>query len=304
MMNLVELGLASGRALMSALSPVAEFDVSGRVVLITGGADGIGLALARELKSRGASIAIVDRNTENLQKAAMELGGEVMALEADVRDRDVMAKHVADVLGHFGRLDVVIANAGVAPDPYTVRTIASDEFDRIIDINLIGVLNTVKPAIEPIIESRGHIVVVASAAAFMPGMGLAAYMVSKAGAEQLGRALQIELAAHGASAGVAYFGFVQTELARPLDEDELLRECDARIPFPLRRRISAEQAATAVANGIAQRTGTIVAPGAWTPVAVLRGLVGPAAARYLAQDSWTHNMIRRVEHRVEEGEEQ
>ncbi len=295
--------LMAARAVVSALAPSA-FDVSGRVVLITGGADGIGLALARELRSRGALIAIVDRDLQNLQAVAAELGGEALALEADVRDRDDMAKQVAHVVEHFGHLDVVIANAGVAPNPYTVRTIPPDEFDRIVDINLIGVLNTVKPAIEPIIESRGHIVVVASAAAFMPGMGLAAYMVSKAGAEQLGRALQIELAPHGASAGVAYFGLVQTELARPLDEDELLREFDAHIPGPLRRRISADEAATTVADGIARRAGTTIAPSAWTLIATLRGLIGPSASRVLAQDSWTHNMIRRVERRNHQGETQ
>lgn len=297
MKNLFENTLLPVRMAVTSLLSSPEYEVSGRVALVTGGADGIGLALARKLKTRGASVAIIDRNAEALESARTVLRDGVLYLEADVRDREVMAQHVQHVVDHFGRLDIVVANAGVAPDPATVRTMAADEFERIIDINLIGVLNTVKPAIEPIIESHGHIVLVASAAAFMPGMGLAAYMASKAGVEQLGRALRIELAPHGASAGVAYFGFVQTELARPLDEDQLLREAGARVPLPLRERVSPEHAARVVADGIARRAAATVTPVAWEPIAWIRGLIAAPADRYLAGATWTQDFIRAIEKR-------
>ncbi|CAM3590564.1 short-chain dehydrogenase/reductase [Smaragdicoccus niigatensis] len=297
MKNLFEKALLPVRIAAEAVYPEPTYEVSGRVAVVTGGADGIGLALARKLKTRGASVAIIDRNAEALESARTVLRDGVLYLEADVRDREVMAKHIQHVVDHFGRLDIVVANAGVSPDPATIRTIEADEFERIIDVNLIGVFNTVKPAIEPIIESQGHIVLVASAAAFMPGMGMAAYMASKAGVEQLGRALRIELAPHGASAGIAYFGFVQTAFVRPLDEDPLLREFNAQVPLPLRHRATPEQAAKAVADGISRRAATTVTPAIWESIALLRGLLAAPIDRYLTADSWTHGAIRAIEQR-------
>lgn len=300
-MNFLHTALEPMRAVAAALSPRPEFELKGRVALVTGGGDGIGLALARELRARGAKLALIDADGDKVAMAAAELGGDTLGIRADVRDREVMAAQVHWVAEHFGRLDLVIANAGVAPAPVTVRTIDPAEFDRIIDVNLTGVLNTVKPAIEPIIENRGHIVLVASCAAFMPGMGLAPYMVSKAGVEQLGRALRIELAPHGASAGVAFFGFVQTEFARPLDEDELARKFNAHIPYPLRRRISPEFAASRVVDGITRRAGTVITPGIWAPLAWTRGMISGPTDRYLIGDPWSHAMIRAIERRYSSG---
>ncbi|UFS98518.1 short-chain dehydrogenase/reductase [Nocardia huaxiensis] len=296
-MNLLHTALEPMRTLAAALGPSPAFELKGRVALITGGGDGIGMALARELRAGGMRLALIDIDDGKVAMAATELGGETLGIAADVRDRAAMAVHVQRVTEHFGRLDLVIANAGVAPAPVTVRTISPEEFDRIVDVNLTGVLNTVKPAIETIIENRGHIVLVASCAAFMPGMGMAPYMVSKAGVEQLGRALRIELAPHGASAGVAYFGFVQTEFARPLDEDELARKFDAHIPYLLRRRISPEFAATQVIEGITRRAGAVITPGIWTPIAWMRGMIAGPTDRYLTGDPWIHSMIRAIERR-------
>ncbi len=167
-----------------------------------------------------------------------------------------------------------------------------------IDINLTGVFNTVHPAIDEVIARHGHIVVVSSAAAFAPGLGGASYMISKAAVEQLGRALRLELAGYGASAGVAYFGMVDTQLARAtLDDDEIGRRLDARLPRPLRRRISPEDAATVIADAIARRAGRTLAPAAWQPWALGRGLVNVLADGYLAADAECHQLIRELEER-------
>lgn len=278
-----------------------DYDVSGKVVLITGGGDGIGLALARTVHSRGATVALVDVNGSSLAAAKTELGSErVLTVTADVRDREAMRAAADSVVNQLGRVDVVVANAGITPPPATLRQIDPAEFDRVIDVNLIGVFNTVHPLIDEVVRNRGHIVVVSSAASFAPGVGGASYMISKAGVEALGRALRLEVAGHGATAGVAYFGMVDTQLARAtLDDDEIGRKLDAMLPGPLRHRISPERAATVIADAIARRAGRTLAPAAWEPWAWGRGFINILADSYLARDTQTQQLIRELETRTD-----
>jgi len=270
--------LAGGLARWAGL-PIAprqpRLEIDGKTALITGAGQGIGLALARELHSRGANIALIDIDLPALTRVCDELGDErALAIAADVRDREAMRHAVDETIERFGTLDTVIANAGVAPKLATLRTIDPDEYDRVIAINQTGVFNTVKPAIEPIIRSRGHIVVVASVAALLPGPGGAPYMISKAAVEQLGRTLRIELAPHHASAGVAYFGFVDTDMTHTaIDRDPIGQRGERYLPPPLRRRITPGQAALVIADGIARRAARTIAPATWQPVATLRGVI-------------------------------
>lgn len=273
----------------------SKYDLQDTVAIVTGAGSGIGAALVEILHRRGALVALLDVDDSAIEATVERLGPRTWASACDVRNREAMAKAVDQVVEHFGRLDIVVANAGVAPGPSTVRTIAPDEFDRVIDINLIGVFNTVHPALEHIAANGGHVVVVSSAAAFAPGAGLASYMASKAGVEALGRALRIELAAHGASAGVAYFGFVQTPFVRPLDEDPIARQVDAMIPWPLNRRVSAGHAARVVADGIERRAASTMTPFAWTPYSWLRGPLNAVVDAVAAGSRTTHRLIRSIE---------
>ncbi|KAA1416949.1 SDR family oxidoreductase [Nocardioides humilatus] len=273
-----------------------KYDVCDKVVLVTGAGSGIGAALVEILHRRGARVALVDVNDGAIQATAERLGAaDAWAMAVDVRDREAMAKAVDQVVEHFGQLDVVVANAGVAPGPSTLRTIAPDEFDRVVDINLIGVFNTVHPALDHVIANRGHVVVVSSAAAFAPGAGLASYMASKAAVEALGRALRIELAAHGASAGVAYFGFVQTPFVRPLDEDPIARQVDAMMPWPFNHRVSAHHAARVLAEGIEHRSASTMTPVVWTPYAWFRGPLNVVVDAAAATSQTMHRLIRAME---------
>lgn len=277
-----------------------QLDVDGRVVLVTGGGDGIGLAAARQLRARGALVSIVDRDEVTARTAVIELGEDVaLAITADVTDRAALRDAVGETIAHFGRLDVVVANAGITPPPATIRSVDPAAFDRVVDVNLTGVLNTVQPAIEELIARRGHIVVVTSAAAFCPPVGGAAYMISKAAVEQLGRGLRLELAPHGVTVTVAYFGFVDTRLARAtLDDDALGRDLQATLPAPLRKRITPDDAGRVIARAIRYRSAHSMAPVAWEPLNLLRGLVNPLLDRYLVADERTHEMILALEART------
>ncbi|WP_330252994.1 short-chain dehydrogenase/reductase [Nocardia sp. NBC_00565] len=275
-----------------------HYDVDGKAVLITGAAQGIGRELATILHRRGASIAVVDIDETGAEAAAATLGHRSVAIGADVADREGMAKAITRTVEHFGGLDVVVANAGVVPAPATLRTMAGRDFDRVIDINLTGVFNTVHPALDHIVAARGHIAVISSCAAFAPGMGGAPYMVSKAGVEQLGRALRVELAPHGATAGVSYFGIVDTEMTHAtLDRDDLGRALDSLLPWPLNVRITAAEAARVIAGGIDRRAARTIAPTGWEPYALLRGIVNIALDHRLTRDPRVAQLIRRLESR-------
>lgn len=279
----------------------SRYDVAGKVALVTGAAQGIGLALARELHRRGATVALLDIDSDACAQAAAGFGTDrALAVGTDVADRAAVAGAVAEVLDRTGRVDIAVANAGVSPKPATLRTMDPAEYDRVVAINQTGVFNTVQAVADAVIARGGHIVTVSSAAAFAPGPAGSPYMISKAAVEQLGRALRLELAPHGASAGVAYFGFVETPMATGmLDDDPLGRQLDRMLPWPLRRRVTAERAAKVVADGIARRAPRTMTPAAWQPYALLRGLVNVAADGLAARDPRVHHLIRGLENTAE-----
>lgn len=133
-----------------------DYDVAGKVVLITGGGDGIGAALARTLHRRGATVALVDVNESSLATAERSFESQrVVTVTADVRDRDGMTAAVQTIIEQLGRIDVVVANAGITPPPATLRQIDPDAFDRVLDVNLTGVFNTVHPTIDEVIRNSG-----------------------------------------------------------------------------------------------------------------------------------------------------
>lgn len=286
--------LPGGRiATMPGLMP--RYDVNGRVALITGGARGIGLATARALTARGARVALVDLDSDELQSAAAHLGPETLAIPADVTDTAAIAAAVTRAVEHFGAVDLLIANAGIAPMPATARTMDPDEFERVVEVNLLGVYRTVRAGLEHVIERRGQVVLVSSVYAFLNGMLLTPYAVAKAGVEQLGRALRIELAPHGASATVAYFGFVDTGMVQRILDDPSAQQRDELLPAFIRRRITAEAAADAVAQAIERRRARVVAPRYWAAISTLRGVVNPALDYLSAHDKRVIAMIRNSE---------
>ncbi|WP_280308140.1 SDR family oxidoreductase [Nocardia abscessus] len=273
-----------------------RYDVRGKTVLITGAGQGIGRELATLLHRRGASIALADIDQAAAQAAASALGDRSLAISADVADREAMEKATSRTVERFGRLDVVVANAGVVPKPATLRTMDTDSFDRVLDVNLTGAFNTVRPALDHVIAVRGHIVVVSSCAAFAPGMGGSPYMISKAGVEQLGRALRVELAPHGVTAGVSYFGIVDTAMTHAtLDRNDIGRAIDNLLPWPLDIRITAAEAARVIADGIRRRAPRTIAPTGWVPYALLRGIVNVALDHQLARDPKLAILIHRIE---------
>jgi NAD(P)-dependent dehydrogenase (short-subunit alcohol dehydrogenase family) len=283
---------------------VARFELSGKVALVTGGARGIGFETARALSRRGARVVVADLDAAASEAAAAQIHDTLaLGVAADVTDRAAVQRAVAASVERFGALDVVVANAGIASRVATFRAMASENFERVVDVDLMGVYRTVDAAMPEILRNRGHIVVVSSIYAFTNGIGNIPYAMSKAGVEQLGRALRVELAMHGASASVAYFGWIDTEMVkRALDADPLATQMLATFPPPLRKRIPPSIAGEAIAQGIEERRAQIIRPRRWIVMSVLRGILGPLGDTLLERDQRTQMLLRAVDERV--GEEQ
>ena len=277
---------------------MARYDLSGKVALVTGGAQGIGLATARSLAARGAAVVIVDLDAEQTEQAAASIGTRALGIAADVTDAAGMERVVATVVERFGGLDVVVANAGIAGHAATARVADPVAFERVIEVNLLGVWRTVRAALPEVVRRGGHVVVVASVYAFMNGMGAVSYAMAKAGVEQLGRALRVELAQHGAGASVAYFGFIDTEMVRTtIDADPVSDRMMSALPGPLHKRLQPSAAGEAIARGIERRRPRIIRPRRWAALSVLRGVVNPLVDARASRDAAVQDVIRELDAR-------
>jgi len=272
-----------------------EYALPGRIALITGAAQGIGWETARLLHGRGCSVALADIDSEGAERAADALGDRALAIAADVTDAEAMSAAVDEVVDRFGGLEVVVANAGVAPPMRPMSVVDPEAFERTVEIDLLGVWRTVHPALPQVIERCGHVVVVASVYAFVNGVLATPYAVAKAGVEQLGRALRAELSIHGASAGVAYFGFIDTRMVRDSFEDPVTRRLEDVFPPALLRRLPPAAAGAAIVEGIERRAPRIVRPRWWRAWSALRGIVNPLLDARFDRDERMREAVREGE---------
>ncbi len=273
----------------------ARFDLNGAAALVTGAARGIGFATAQELHRRGASVCVVDLQQDAAEEAARAIGKRAYGAGCDVTDRRAIELVVNEAIERFDKLDLVVANAGIGPPVSTIASVNRDAFDRVIAVNQEGVVNTVFPALGQVIENRGHVLVIASIYAYTNGALAASYAMSKAAVEQFGQALRVELAPHGASAGVGYFGFVDTAMVADAYEDPIVQQMDGRIPKPLRKKISPDQAGKALVDGIAGRAARTIRPRRWIALSVLRGIVNPIVVVAAARDQTIAGLVRGID---------
>ncbi|MET7897769.1 SDR family NAD(P)-dependent oxidoreductase [Streptomyces mirabilis] len=278
---------------------MTAYELADKVVVITGGTGGLGSATARALLSRGARVGIVDLHPNTPELAAHISPSGVAGFTADVCDRDALDDAVARICERFGRIDVVIANAGIMGRGSTLRTMPAPAIDKVLAVNINGVVNTVNAAMKQIVANRGQVVLISSVFAFLNGMGAIPYAMSKAAVEQLGRGLRVELAQHGASATTAYFSLIQTDMIRNgVDEDPTIGKLLSKTtPRPLLKRLEPDEAARAIAHAIEHRSPRVMRPARWTPLSVLRGVINPAIDARLARDLEVRALLGKLEGR-------
>jgi NAD(P)-dependent dehydrogenase (short-subunit alcohol dehydrogenase family) len=269
------------------------YDLNGKVALVTGAARGIGFETARQMHLRGGSVAVLDLDAEQAREAAERIGSRAIGLGADVTDQNAMMAAVAEVVEKLGGIDVAVANAGIAQKQFaTARGISGEEWERVFEVDLLGVWRTVRAALPQIVERKGQMVVVSSVYAFANGMGNTPYAVAKAGVEALGRSLRVELAPHGASASVAYFGWVDTKLVQDAFDQEDGGRIRELSPDFLLKRITPDEAGAGLVRGIEQRAPRIFVPKWWRYVSAFRGLINPLLDKRMESDAKTAALIR------------
>jgi NAD(P)-dependent dehydrogenase (short-subunit alcohol dehydrogenase family) len=256
-----------------------SWQIKDKIVFITGAARGIGAESARRLAARGMKVALVGLEPEELAKVAAECGPDAVWFEADVTDRAQLQAAVDGTVERLGGIDAVIANAGVGMGG-PLRLMDPDAFERVIEINLLGVYRTVHACLPQIVERQGYVLIVASMAAIVHAPGMAAYSASKAGVEALGNSLRGELAHHGARVGVGYFSWIDTEMVRGADRHPALGSMRSKLPAPARRTYPVSDVGDVIVEGFESRSDWVGVPkGQIRVVRRLRGLLTGLTAR-------------------------
>jgi NAD(P)-dependent dehydrogenase (short-subunit alcohol dehydrogenase family) len=234
--------------------------LAGKRVLITGAARGIGAALAQKLAAQGAQLALIGLEPEELAAVAERCGEQTFVGECDVSDREAVTRAVDAAAEALGGLDVVVANAGIATGG-PLRLQDPRSWERVIEINLLGVMYTDRAALPHLERSRGYLLNIASTAAALRAPGLSAYCSAKAGVEALSDCLRMELAPRGVGVGVAYFLFLDTDMVRDAERElpggERSRQ---RVPGPFARTYPLSPAVDEVVAAIAERRRRVAYP--------------------------------------------
>ncbi|WP_082573140.1 MULTISPECIES: SDR family NAD(P)-dependent oxidoreductase [unclassified Nocardioides] len=276
----------------------ASYDLTDKVVLITGGNGGIGAATGRELLRRGARLVVADIDPTTPTRSAAVDADRVLGCVADVRDRSSLDAVVAQAVERFGRLDVVMANAGLLAKAATLRNTPTADVEATLAVNVTGVVNTVAAGMDEVIRNQGQVVLISSVFAFINGMGTIPYAMSKAAVEQLGRGLRLELADHGVSVLTAYFSLVDTDMIRHgVDADDVVLELLSTLPKPMLKRVTPASAATAIVDGLESRSARVIHPRVWRPVSALRGVLGPSLDARFAGDRRILDVLARLDAR-------
>jgi NAD(P)-dependent dehydrogenase (short-subunit alcohol dehydrogenase family) len=248
--------------------------IPGQKILITGAARGIGAESARRLAARGAQVALVGLEPEELERVAAQCGGGAFAIEADVTEREGIESAIEEAAERMGGIDCVIANAGVASAGF-VRNMDPDAFERVIEVNLVGVWRTVRAALPHVLQRRGYVLVIASSAAALHGPGMAPYAASKAGAEAFADSLRSELHHHGVAVGVGYFLWIGTDMVAGADAHPAFAGFRAKLPGPFKTTHPVSKAGDAVVDGVENRRRWVTVPQWLRGLLLVRGMVGP-----------------------------
>jgi NAD(P)-dependent dehydrogenase (short-subunit alcohol dehydrogenase family) len=221
------------------------YDYSGRVALITGGASGIGAATAARLAAGGARVALLDRSAEAVEASARDLGGEALALIADVTRSDEVNEAVARVERELGRLDVLVCSAGISGRSLSTVDVDDEEWERVLAVNLTGTF-WCNRAVVPGMVARGYgrIVNVASMAGKEGNPMAAAYSAAKAGVIGVTKAIGKDVAKTGVLVNCVAPAPVETPMLGDITQEHIDYML-ARVPMG--RLATADEAATLIA---------------------------------------------------------
>ncbi|MEQ8555410.1 MAG: SDR family oxidoreductase [Cyclobacteriaceae bacterium] len=197
-------------------------EINDKVVLITGGSKGIGYGIAEALKREGARVAITSRSQSSADKAIGSLNkisaGEALGIEADVRDLESQKNAVKKVLDNWGKLDVLVANAGLGHFA-SIEELTKDQWNETIDTNLTGVFYSIKASLEALKKTEGYFITISSLAGTNFFAGGSAYNASKFGLTGFTQAVMLDLRQYGIKTTTIMPGSVATEFSSGSDAE-------------------------------------------------------------------------------------
>lgn len=188
----------------------------GKVVWITGGGSGIGLAIAVECAEQGADVAVSGRRKDRLDEAVVAVeaaGGNGFAVPCDVTNEAQIKAAVKRVVDKFGKLDVAIANAGFSVGGKIID-LSAEDWRRQFDVNVVGAAVTCRHALPELAKTGGRIGLICSVSGMLASPGFAAYTASKYALRAIGQCLSMELHGTGVSCTLVHPGFVESEIAQ------------------------------------------------------------------------------------------
>jgi 3-oxoacyl-[acyl-carrier protein] reductase len=220
-------------------------EAKSRVVMVTGGSRGIGLACARRFQARGDRVVVGYVNAPPEDLSGDDPGvHDLVALRCDVRDAKEVDNTFREVESELGPVEVLVANAGITKDTLLLR-MGEDVWSDVIDTDLSGVYRVVRRGLGPMVRAhRGRIVIVSSVVSFLGSPGQVNYGAAKAGLVGLARSLAREVGSRGITVNVVAPGVVETDMIATLGEQRVEQ---LRSMIPLGRNASAEEVASVVA---------------------------------------------------------
>jgi NAD(P)-dependent dehydrogenase (short-subunit alcohol dehydrogenase family) len=232
-------------------------DLSGKVVVVTGAARGLGAELARQLTAAGATVALLGLEPVELAEVSASCPRS-QYWEVDVTDGSALTAVAGQVRDRLGPASVVVANAGIATGgPLHLADAAA--YDRVIEVNLLGSIRTIRAFLPQVMETRGYVLQVASMAALLPIPMMGAYCASKSGAEAFALSLRGELKHHGVRVGVAYLTWTDTEMVRGADARPGLGTMRAKLPGVFGKTYPVVPAVARLVDGILHRRSRVYA---------------------------------------------
>jgi NAD(P)-dependent dehydrogenase (short-subunit alcohol dehydrogenase family) len=199
----------------------------GKSVLITGSSSGMGAEFAKAFAAEGASVSITGRNLQALEKIAAECkqkGGKVVHTAGDLTSDVLRKKLVQNTLSAFGKIDILINNAGMNLARKTILEDNDENFETVLNLNLRSVYHLTSIVAPHIVKTKGNIVNISSVASIKPVIGSAAYAIAKAGIDMMTRCLAAELAPHGVRVNGINPGLFRTDFIRFLTTDKAKRD--------------------------------------------------------------------------------
>lgn len=203
-------------------------------------------------------MALVGLEPDELKAVSERLHTESAHWHADVTDHEAMARVAQEVKAHFGKVDIVVANAGVASGGPFVDS-DPEAWRRVIEVNLVGGAVTGRAFLPVLMESRGYFLQIASLAAITPASMMSAYCASKSGVEAFAHCLRAEVGYKGVRVGVGYLSWTDTDMVRGADEDDVMRELRQRLPWPANRTYPLGPAVDRIVAGIERRSSHVYA---------------------------------------------